>query len=138
MNKFKHLIITAFIGGFFMSQTQAETDRPPPPDVTEQHVNFSIHCVKTFSRMMTVLEEYYGEKPIVLSEQSNEIVLSFFVNSTLTSSSLVVTRHVAGTVNDIESCIVWKGKSPDGRSFMIPPEVNFPTTFNGIGKGTNT
>ena len=106
--------------------------RPPPPDMTVQHVTFQIHCVATFNRMIDVLTEYYGEKPLVMSELGPELVLTFFINKDLTTSSLVVTRYDENAPGDLESCIIWKGNSPEGKAFMIPPEVEFPTEFKGI------
>lgn len=108
--------------------------RDPPSDMNIQHVTFQIHCVASFSRMVDVLTEYYGEKPLVMSELGPKLVLTFFINKDLTTSSLVVTRYDKKSPKDLESCIIWKGESPEGKAFMIPPEVEFPTEFKGIKK----
>jgi len=134
MNKFKHLIITAFLGGFFMSNSVAD-HLPPPKDMTVKNLYFEIHCVPSFERMIEVLEEHYGETPVVIGHQSEAIMFALFVNKNLSTSSIVISRKTPG---NNETCVFSKGKSAPGESFILPADIIFPEGPHKGIKGTNT
>lgn len=134
MNKFKHLIITAFLGGFFMSNSVAD-HLPPPKDMTAKRLYFEIHCVPSFKRMIEVLEEHHGEAPVVIGHQSQAIMFALFVNEDLSTSSIVISRKTPG---NNETCVFSKGKSAPGESFILPADIIFPEGPHKGIKGTNT
>lgn len=114
----KKILIAALVGGFFSSAHSQQL----PEDVYPLEVDMQLACVNSFSRIIEILEEVYSEIPMVISHLSPSETFVLFVNETMTTSTLVVTKRFKDRE---ESCVLWGGQS-NGTSFSINPDPAFP------------
>ena len=94
-----------------------------PDDMYEFAVPMNFMCVDSFVRMVEILEKDYQEIPMVISHLTPNMSLILFVNSTSTTSTVVVTKR---TKEKEQACIVFGGASPNGTSFSLNPNPKFP------------
>ena len=107
------------MGGFFMSAQAQQL----PDDVYPLEVDMQLACVNSFSRIIEILQEVYSEIPMVMSHLSPSETFVLFVNESMTTSTLVITKRFKDRE---ESCILWGGQS-NGSSFSINPTPTFPS-----------
>ena len=93
-----------------------------PDDMYEFAAPMTFMCVDSFTRMMEILEKDYQEVPMVISHLTPNMSIILFVNSTSTTSTVVVTKR---TKDKEQACIVFGGAS-DGTSFSLNPNPVFP------------
>ena len=93
-----------------------------PDDMYEFAVPMTFMCVDSFVRMMEILEKDYQEIPMLMSHLTPNMSVILFVNSTSTTSTLVVTKR---TKEKEQACIVFGGSS-NGTSFSLNPNPKFP------------
>ena len=93
-----------------------------PDDMYEFAVPMNFMCVDSFVRMVEILEKDYQEIPMVISHLTPNMSLILFVNSTSTTSTVVVTKR---TKEKEQACIVFGGAS-NGTSFSLNPNPVFP------------
>ncbi len=93
-----------------------------PDDMYEFAVPMNFMCVDSFVRMVEILEKDYQEIPMVISHLTPNMSLILFVNSTSTTSTVVVTKR---TKEKEQACIVFGGSS-NGTSFSLNPNPVFP------------
>jgi hypothetical protein len=93
-----------------------------PDDMYEFAVPMNFMCVDSFVRMIEILEKDYQEIPMIISHLTPNMSLILFVNSTSTTSTVVVTKR---TKEKEQACIVFGGAS-DGTSFSLNPNPKFP------------
>ena len=115
----KKFLIAALMGGFFMSAQAQQL----PDDVYPLEVDMQLACVNSFSRIIEILQEVYSEIPMVMSHLSPSETFVLFVNESMTTSTLVITKRFKDRE---ESCILWGGQS-NGSSFSINPTPTFPS-----------
>jgi hypothetical protein len=119
----KKILIAALVGGFFMS---AHSQQSMPEDMYEFAAPMTFMCVDSFSRMMEILEKDYQEIPMLMSHLTPNMSVILFVNSTSTTSTVVVTKR---TKEKEQACIVFGGSS-NGTSFSLNPNPIFPIEAN--------
>ena len=105
-----------------MTPVLVKAQETMPEDMYEFAVPMDFMCVDSFARMMEILEKDYQEIPMVISHLSPNMSLILFVNSTSTTSTLVVTKR---TKEKEQACIVFGGSS-NGTSFSLNPNPKFP------------
>ena len=93
-----------------------------PDDMYEFAAPMNFMCVDSFVRMMEILEKDYQEIPMLMSHLTPNMSVILFVNSTSTTSTLVVTKR---TKEKEQACIVFGGSS-NGTSFSLNPNPTFP------------
>ena len=93
-----------------------------PDDMYEFAAPMNFMCVDSFVRMMEILEKNYQEIPMLMSHLTPNMSVILFVNSTSTTSTLVVTKR---TKEKEQACIVFGGSS-NGTSFSLNPNPTFP------------
>ena len=93
-----------------------------PEDMYEFAAPMNFMCVDSFVRMMEILERNYQEIPMLMSHLTPNMSVILFVNSTSTTSTLVVTKR---TKEKEQACIVFGGSS-NGTSFSLNPNPTFP------------
>jgi hypothetical protein len=119
----KKILIAALVGGFFMS---AHSQQSMPEDMYEFAAPMTFMCVDSFVRMMEILEKDYQEIPMLMSHLTPNMSVILFVNSTSTTSTVVVTKR---TKEKEQACIVFGGSS-NGTSFSLNPNPIFPIEAN--------
>ena len=93
-----------------------------PEGMYEFAVPMNFMCVDSFVRMMEILERDHQEIPMLMSHLTPNMSVILFVNSTSTTSTLVVTKR---TKEKEQACIVFGGSS-NGTSFSLNPNPKFP------------
>ena len=93
-----------------------------PDDMYEFAAPMNFMCVDSFVRMMEILKKDYQEIPMLMSHLTPNMSVILFVNSTSTTSTLVVTKR---TKEKEQACIVFGGSS-NGTSFSLNPNPTFP------------
>ena len=93
-----------------------------PDDMYEFAAPMNFMCVDSFVRMMEILEKDYQEIPMLMSHLTPNMSVIVFVNSTSTTSTVVVTKR---TKEKEQACIVFGGSS-NGTSFSLNPNPSFP------------
>jgi len=99
-----------------------KAQEPMPDDLYEFAVPMNFMCVDSFVRMMEILERDHQEIPMLMSHLTPNMSVILFVNSTSTTSTLVVTKR---TKEKEQACIVFGGAS-NGTSFSLNPNPKFP------------
>ena len=99
-----------------------KAQEPMPDDMYEFAVPMNFMCVDSFVRMMEILERDHQEIPMLMSHLTHNMSVILFVNSTSTTSTLVVTKR---TKEKEQACIVFGGAS-NGTSFSLNPNPVFP------------
>ena len=99
-----------------------KAQEPMPDDMYEFAVPMNFMCVDSFVRMMEILERDHQEIPMLMSHLTPNMSVILFVNSTSTTSTLVVTKR---TKEKEQACIVFGGSS-NGTSFSLNPNPTFP------------
>ena len=99
-----------------------KAQEPMPDDMYEFAVPMNFMCVDSFVRMMEILERDHQEIPMLMSHLTPNMSVILFVNSTSTTSTLVVTKR---TKEKEQTCIVFGGSS-NGTSFSLNPNPIFP------------
>ena len=97
-----------------------------PEGMYEFAVPMNFMCVDSFVRMMEILERDHQEIPMLMSHLTPNMSVILFVNSTSTTSTLVVTKR---TKEKEQTCIVFGGAS-NGTSFSFNPNPIFPIEAN--------
>ena len=105
-----------------MTPVLVKAQQPPPGDMYEFAVPMNFMCVDSFVRMMEILEKDYQEIPMLMSHLTPNMSVIVFVNSTSTTSTVVVTKR---TKEKEQACIVFGGSS-NGTSFSLNPNPTFP------------
>ena len=96
--------------------TSAHAEKVATEDMFTRNLNFSLHCTSDLKTMLTLISEEWNESPIMMSRQSEYVLLILFVNSELSTSTLVASRNEP---NFEEACVIWTGES-NGESFQVP------------------
>ena len=126
MNHIKYLLATiaafTFVMLVIMSPVLVKAQEKMPDDMYEFAAPMTFMCVDSFTRMMEILEKDYQEVPMVISHLTPNMSIILFVNSTSTTSTVVVTKR---TKDKEQACIVFGGAS-DGTSFSLNPNPVFP------------
>jgi hypothetical protein len=126
MNHIKYLLATiaafTFVMLVIMTPVLVKAQQPPPDDMYEFAVPMNFMCVDSFVRMMEILEKDYQEIPMLISHLTPNMSVILFVNSTSTTSTVVVTKR---TKEKEQACIVFGGSS-NGTSFSLNPNPLFP------------
>ena len=105
-----------------MMPVLVKAQEPMPEGMYEFAVPMNFMCVDSFVKMMEILERDYQEIPMLMSHLTPNMSVILFVNSTSTTSTLVVTKR---TKEKEQSCIVFGGSS-NGTSFSLNPNPTFP------------
>jgi hypothetical protein len=105
-----------------MTPVLVKAQETMPDDMYEFAVPMNFMCVDSFIRMIEILEKDYQEIPMVISHLTPNMSLILFVNSTSTTSTVVVTKR---TKEKEQACIVFGGAS-NGTSFSLNPNPKFP------------
>jgi len=126
MNHIKYLLATiaafTFVMLIIMAPVLVKAQETMPDDMYEFAVPMNFMCVDSFVRMMQILEKDYQEIPMLMSHLTPNMSVILFVNSTSTTSTLVVTKR---TKEKEQACIVFGGSS-NGTSFSLNPNPKFP------------
>ena len=126
MNHIKYLLATiaafTFVMLVIMSPVLVKAQEKMPDDMYEFAAPMTFMCVDSFTRMMEILEKDYQEIPMLVSHLTPIMSMIVFVNSTSTTSTVVVTKR---TKDKEQACIVFGGAS-DGTSFSLNPNPVFP------------
>ena len=126
MNHIKYLLSTiaafTFVMLVIMSPVLVKAQEKMPDDMYEFAAPMTFMCVDSFTRMMEILEKDYQEVPMVISHLTPNMSIILFVNSTSTTSTVVVTKR---TKDKEQACIVFGGAS-NGTSFSLNPNPVFP------------
>ena len=126
MNHIKYLLATiaafTFVMLIIMAPVLVKAQEPMPDDMYEFAVPMNFMCVDSFVRMMEILERDHQEIPMLMSHLTPNMSVILFVNSTSTTSTLVVTKR---TKEKEQACIVFGGAS-NGTSFSLNPNPKFP------------
>ena len=126
MNHIKYLLATiaafTFVMLINMAPVLVKAQETMPDDMYEFAVPMNFMCVDSFVRMMEILEKDYQEIPMLMSHLTPNMSVILFVNSTSTTSTLVVTKR---TKEKEQACIVFGGAS-NGTSFSLNPNPTFP------------
>jgi hypothetical protein len=126
MNHIKYLLATiaafTFVMLIIMAPVLVKAQETMPEDMYEFAVPMNFMCVDSFVRMIEILEKDYQEIPMVISHLTPNMSLILFVNSTSTTSTVVVTKR---TKEKEQACIVFGGSS-NGTSFSLNPNPKFP------------
>jgi len=126
MNHIKYLLATiaafTFVMLIIMAPVLVKAQETMPDDMYEFAVPMNFMCVDSFFRMMEILEKDYQEIPMLMSHLTPNMSVILFVNSTSTTSTLVVTKR---TKEKEQACIVFGGSS-NGTSFSLNPNPKFP------------
>jgi hypothetical protein len=126
MNHIKYLLATiaafTFVMLIIMAPVLVKAQETMPDDMYEFAVPMNFMCVDSFVRMMEILERDHQEIPMLMSHLTPNMSVILFVNSTSTTSTLVVTRR---TKEKEQTCIVFGGSS-NGTSFSLNPNPIFP------------
>ena len=126
MNHIKYLLATiaafTFVMLIIMAPVLVKAQETMPDDMYEFAVPMNFMCVDSFVRMMEILERDYQEIPMLMSHLTPNMSVILFVNSTSTTSTLVVTKR---TKEKEQACIVFGGSS-NGTSFSLNPNPIFP------------
>ena len=93
------------------------------PDMYEFEAPMTLACVDDFARMIEILANDYKEVPMLLAHMAQDTSLVYFVNESMTTSTLVVTRR---TKDKEQACILWGGSDPSGGVWLVNPEPIFP------------
>jgi len=127
VNHIKYLLATiaafTFVMLIIMAPVLVKAQEPMPDDMYEFAVPMNFMCVDSFVRMMEILEKDYQEIPMLMSHLTPNMSVILFVNSTSTTSTLVVTKR---TKEKEQACIVFGGSS-NGTSFSLNPNPTFPS-----------
>ena len=126
MNHIKYLLATiaafTFVMLIIMAPVLVKAQETMPDDMYEFAVPMNFMCVDSFVRMMEILERDHQEIPMLMSHLTPNMSVILFVNSTSTTSTLVVTKR---TKEKEQACIVFGGAS-NGTSFSLNPNPTFP------------
>ena len=126
MNHIKYLLSTiaafTFVMLIIMAPVLVKAQETMPDDMYEFAVPMDFMCVDSFTRMIEILVKDYQEIPMVISHLTPNMSLILFVNSTSTTSTVVVTKR---TKEKEQACIVFGGAS-NGTSFSLNPNPVFP------------
>lgn len=126
MNHIKYLLATiaafTFVMLIIMAPVLVKAQEIMPDDMYEFAAPMNFMCVDSFVRMMEILEKDYQEIPMLMSHLTPNMSVILFVNSTSTTSTLVVTKR---TKEKEQACIVFGGSS-NGTSFSLNPNPTFP------------
>lgn len=126
MNHIKYLLATiaafTFVMLIIMAPVLVKAQEIMPDDMYEFAAPMNFMCVDSFVRMMEILERNYQEIPMLMSHLTPNMSVILFVNSTSTTSTLVVTKR---TKEKEQACIVFGGSS-NGTSFSLNPNPTFP------------
>ena len=126
MNHIKYLLATiaafTFVMLIIMAPVLVKAQETMPDDMYEFAVPMNFMCVDSFVRMMEILERDRQEIPMLMSHLTPNMSVILFVNSTSTTSTLVVTKR---TKEKEQTCIVFGGAS-NGTSFSLNPNPKFP------------
>ena len=126
MNHIKYLLATiaafTFVMLIIMAPVLVKAQERMPEDMYEFAAPMNFMCVDSFVRMMEILERNYQEIPMLMSHLTPNMSVILFVNSTSTTSTLVVTKR---TKEKEQACIVFGGSS-NGTSFSLNPNPTFP------------
>ena len=126
MNHIKYLLATiaafTFVMLIIMAPVLVKAQETMPDDMYEFAVPMNFMCVDSFVRMMDILERDHQEIPMLMSHLTPNMSVILFVNSTSTTSTLVVTKR---TKEKEQACIVFGGAS-NGTSFSLNPNPKFP------------
>ena len=127
MNHIKYLLATiaafTFVMLIIMAPVLVKAQEPMPEGMYEFAVPMNFMCVDSFVRMMEILERDHQEIPMLMSHLTPNMSVILFVNSTSTTSTLVVTKR---TKEKEQACIVFGGSS-NGTSFSLNPNPTFPS-----------
>ena len=116
------IIAYCVLVAILMMPILVKAQEPMPDDLYEFAVPMNFMCVDSFVRMMEILERDYQEIPMLMSHLTPNMSVILFVNSTSTTSTLVVTKR---TKEKEQACIVFGGSS-NGTSFSLNPNPKFP------------
>ena len=117
----RYILLTLVL--FLITPVLVKAQEPMPDDMYEFAVPMNFMCVDSFVRMMEILEKDYQEIPMLMSHLTPNMSVILFVNSTSTTSTLVVTKR---TKEKEQACIVFGGSS-NGTSFSLNPNPTFPS-----------
>ena len=118
LSVFAYCVLVAIL----MMPVLVKAQEPMPEDMYEFAAPMNFMCVDSFVRMMEILEKNYQEIPMLMSHLTPNMSVILFVNSTSTTSTLVVTKR---TKEKEQACIVFGGSS-NGTSFSLNPNPTFP------------
>ena len=116
------IIAYCVLVAILMMPILVKAQEPMPDDLYEFAVPMNFMCVDSFVRMMEILERDHQEIPMLMSHLTPNMSVILFVNSTSTTSTLVVTKR---TKEKEQACIVFGGSS-NGTSFSLNPNPKFP------------
>ena len=116
------IIAYCVLVAILMTPVFVKAQETMPDDMYEFAVPMNFMCVDSFVRMIEILEKDYQEIPMVISHLTPNMSLILFVNSTSTTSTVVVTKR---TKEKEQACIVFGGAS-NGTSFSLNPNPKFP------------
>jgi hypothetical protein len=116
------IIAYCVLVAILMTPVFVKAQETMPDDMYGFAVPMDFMCVDSFTRIMEILEKDYQEIPMVISHLTPNMSLILFVNSTSTTSTLVVTKR---TKEKEQACIVFGGAS-NGTSFSLNPNPKFP------------
>ena len=116
------IVAYCILVAILMMPVFVKAQEPMPEDMYEFAAPMNFMCVDSFVRMMEILEKNYQEIPMLMSHLTPNMSVILFVNSTSTTSTLVVTKR---TKEKEQACIVFGGSS-NGTSFSLNPNPTFP------------
>ena len=117
----RYILLT--LVSFLITPVLVKAQETMPDDMYEFAVPMNFMCVDSFVRMMEILERDHQEIPMLMSHLTPNMSVILFVNSTSTTSTLVVTKR---TKEKEQACIVFGGSS-NGTSFSLNPSPKFPS-----------
>jgi hypothetical protein len=116
------IVAYCILVAILMMPVLVKAQEPMPEGMYEFAVPMNFMCVDSFVKMMEILERDYQEIPMLMSHLTPNMSVILFVNSTSTTSTLVVTKR---TKEKEQACIVFGGSS-NGTSFSLNPNPTFP------------
>ena len=116
------IVAYCILVAILMMPVLVKAQEPMPEGMYEFAVPMNFMCVDSFVRMMEILERDHQEIPMLMSHLTPNMSVILFVNSTSTTSTLVVTKR---TKEKEQACIVFGGSS-NGTSFSLNPNPTFP------------
>ena len=110
------LMVLLLIGLSYCSNARAQE---APEGVTSMTVPFNIHCTSP-QHMRKILLDTHGEIALVAGFLEDGLQLVWYGSKDNTTMSWVIQK------NEMEACLVWSGRSPDGNATVANPAPQWP------------
>jgi len=115
--------VKKLIATLLMLPILAVAQEPPPVGLKPVVRPFQLFCADSFEFLNNLLRAEFGEIGVVMSHLSPTTTFILYVNESLTTSSLVITKR---SKDKEQSCLVWSGKSAEGFSYSTNPAPDWP------------